>query len=64
MQYAEGEPLFCSKDVCEALGYSNAKDAVKQYVEPEDVMKRDTPSIALAIKEKRAHRDDVSSCEC
>lgn len=40
----EGEPLFCANDVCTALGYSNARDAVSRHVDSEDVVKRDTPT--------------------
>ncbi len=28
---ATGEPLFVGKDVCDALGYANASDAIKQH---------------------------------
>ena len=48
MTDSEGEPLFCGKDVAEALGYSNARDAVKRHVELEDVVKRDTPTASGA----------------
>lgn len=40
----DGEPLFCANDVCVALGYSNARDAVARHVDEEDVVKRDTPT--------------------
>lgn len=36
------EPLFCANDVCAALGYSNARDALATHVSSEDVAKRDT----------------------
>ena len=36
------EPWFVAKDVCEALGYSNARDAIAKHVDEEDVAKRDT----------------------
>ena len=36
MTNAEGEPLFCGKDVCDALGYSNGRDAVRKHVDGED----------------------------
>ena len=36
MSDEQGEPLFCSKDVCDALGYSNGRDAVRKHVEGED----------------------------
>lgn len=38
-----GELLFCAKDVTEALGYSNGRDAIVKHVERGDVAKRDTP---------------------
>lgn len=37
-----GEILFCANDVCYALGYLNPRDAVRQHVYLEDVVKRDT----------------------
>lgn len=40
----EGRVLFCAGDVCKALGYSNARDAVKRHVDEGDVVKRDTPT--------------------
>ena len=36
MRDEQGEPLFCGKDVCDALGYSNGRDAVRKHVEGED----------------------------
>ena len=42
MQNAEGEPLFCAKDVADALGYSNSREALRKHVEKDDVTKRDT----------------------
>ena len=38
----QGEPLFCAKDVCDALGYNNSRDAMRKHVEIDDVAKRDT----------------------
>lgn len=38
----QGEPLFCASDVCAALGYANARDALSRHVALEDVAKRDT----------------------
>ena len=35
-----GEPLFCGKDVCEALGYKRADLAIRQHVNPHDAVKR------------------------
>lgn len=40
----EGRVLFCAVDVCKALGYSNARDAVRRHVDEGDVVKRDTPT--------------------
>ena len=34
-----GEPLFCGKDVCEALGYKRSNDAIKQHVNLGDTVK-------------------------
>ena len=31
-----GEAMFCAKDVAEALGYSNGRDAVRKHVDGED----------------------------
>ena len=35
-----GEPWFCAKDLCDALGYKKAADAVKQHVKSSDTAKR------------------------
>ena len=32
----QGEPWFCAKDVCDALGYKAARNALAQQVETED----------------------------
>lgn len=32
----QGEPWFVAKDVCEALGYSNTRDAIAKHVDEED----------------------------
>jgi len=40
----DGRVLFCAVDVCKALGYSNARDAVRRHVDEGDVVKRDTPT--------------------
>lgn len=34
-----GEPFFCGKDVCEALGYKRAYDAIRQHVNLSDTVK-------------------------
>ena len=36
-----GEPWFVAKDLCEALGYQNARDAIRKHVFDDDVAKRD-----------------------
>lgn len=36
------DPLFCALDLCNALGYSNGRDAVSKHVDEDDVAKRDT----------------------
>ena len=36
MKNEQGEPLFCAKDVCDALGYMKARNAVAMHVEDED----------------------------
>lgn len=40
------EPLFCASDVCNALGYSNGRDAISRHVDEGDVVKCDTPTIS------------------
>ena len=35
----KGEPLFCGKDVCEALGYRRTADAINQHVDISDSVK-------------------------
>ena len=44
MSNEQGNVLFCAKDVAEALGYSRSNDAVRVHVEPEDAVKRSTPT--------------------
>ena len=36
----KGEPWFCAKDLCDALGYKRADSAVKQHVKSSDAVKR------------------------
>ena len=36
----KGEPWFCAKDLCDALGYKKASDSGKQHVRYDDSMKR------------------------
>lgn len=40
---ADGSILFCAKDVTDALGYTNGRDAIVKHVDEGDVAKRDTP---------------------
>lgn len=39
MSNEQGEPLFCAKDVAEALGYKLARKAVQDHVDKDDVLK-------------------------
>ena len=36
MTDSEGEPLFCGKDVAEALGYKKPENAIAMHVDGED----------------------------
>ena len=36
----KGEPWFCAKDLCDALGYKKSSDSVKQHVRCDDTIKR------------------------
>ena len=36
----KGEPWFCAKDLCDALGYKRADNAVRQHVKPSDALKQ------------------------
>ena len=38
----QGEVMFCAKDVCDALGYNNSREALRKHVMSDDVTKRDT----------------------
>lgn len=38
----DGTPWFVAKDVCDALGYSNARDAVARHCKTKGVVKHDT----------------------
>ena len=46
MSNEQGEPMFCAKDVCDALGYNNSRDALRKHVERGDVAKCDTPTLS------------------
>ena len=39
MSNEQGEPLFCGKDVAEALGYNNTMKAVRDHVDEEDKLR-------------------------
>ena len=43
MTDSEGEPLFCAKDVCDALGYKKTSNAIAQHVDEGDALKQGTP---------------------
>jgi hypothetical protein len=36
MRDEKGEPMFCGKDVCDALGYKAARNALAQHVDEDD----------------------------
>lgn len=40
----QGEPLFCAKDVCDALKHTNSRRAIAKLVDEGDVTKRYTPT--------------------
>ena len=40
MSNEQGEPLFCAKDVAEALGYDQPRKAIDRHVDEDDGMKR------------------------
>ena len=42
MSNEQGDVMFCAKDVCNALGYGNSREALRKHVEMDDVTKRDT----------------------
>ena len=44
MSNEQGEPMFCAKDVCDALGYKQTHKAVERHVDERDGMKRPTPT--------------------
>ena len=39
MTNKQGEPMFCAKDVAEALGYNNTMKAVRDHVDEEDKLR-------------------------
>ena len=44
MSNEQGEPLFCAKDVCDALKHTNSRRAIAKLVNEGDVTKRYTPT--------------------
>ena len=42
MSDEQGEPLFCAKDVCDALEHTNSRRAIAKLVDEGDVTKRYT----------------------
>ena len=40
MSNEQGEVMFCAKDVCDALGYAKARNAVMQHVDEDDALKQ------------------------
>ena len=42
----QGDVMFCAKDVCDALGYAKARNAVMQHVDKGDALKQGTPTIS------------------
>ena len=44
MSDEQGNPLFCGKDVAEALGYKLARKALQDHVDRGDVLKWNTPT--------------------
>lgn len=55
------EPVFCTTDVCKALGYINSRKAIADHTKEDDVTKRDTTS-SSGIKQKYpCHKNRVTS---
>ena len=40
----QGEPMFCAKDVCDALGYKKVSNAIALHVDKGDALKQGTPT--------------------
>ena len=40
MSNEQGEPMFCAKDVCDALGYKKVNNAKAQHVDEDDSLKQ------------------------
>ena len=59
-QDENGEPLFCGKDVCEALGYKRAYNAIRQHVNHGDTAKR---SITKTVKNQYGESSKTKKVE-
>ena len=55
-----GEPFFCGKDVCDALGYKKAYDAIRQHVNHGDTAKR---SITKTVKNQYGESSKTKKVE-
>ena len=55
-----GEPFFCGKDVCDALGYKRAYDAIRQHVNHGDTAKR---SITKTVKNQYGESSKIKKVE-
>ena len=55
-----GEPFFCGKDVCDALGYKRAYDAIRQHVNHGDTAKR---SITKTVKNQYGESSKTKKVE-
>ena len=55
-----GEPFFCGKDVCDALGYKRAYDAIRQHVNHCDTAKR---SITKTVKKQYGESSKTKKVE-
>ena len=40
----QGEPMFCAKDVCDALGYKKVSNAIALHVDKGDALKQGSPA--------------------
>ena len=59
-QDENGEPFFCGKDVCDALGYKRAYDAIRQHVNHGDTAKR---SITKTVKNQYGESSKTKKVE-
>ena len=55
-----GEPFFCGKDVCDALGYKRAYDAIRQHVNHGDTAKH---SITKTVKNQYGESSKTKKVE-